>query len=158
MLCASHSNLADPLFLAYLLGWSRPARFMAKKELFEIPVLGSVLRRAGTFPVDRGNADLGSIRTALAILKEKGILGIFPEGTRLREGGEGKHGAIMLAARSGAQLVPVYIPRRKRLFRRLDIVAGEPYVIGPNTRGKDAYEEGAAELMARIENLRDDRE
>ncbi len=156
MLCASHSNLVDPLLLAYLLGWDRPMRFMAKKELFKIPLLGGILRKVGTFSVDRGNADMGAIRTSLAILKEKGILGIFPEGTRRQESGEGKHGAIMLAARSGAQVVPVYIPRRKKLFNKLDLVVGEPYILDRDIRGKDAYEEKSGELMDRIENLKNE--
>ena len=156
MLCASHSNLVDPFLLVYMIGWKRPVRFMAKKELFDIPLVGSILRRLGTFSVDRGHADMAAIRTSLTVLKEKGILGIFPEGTRLQESGEGKHGAVMLAARTGAQVVPVYIPRRKRLFRRLDIVVGEPYVLAGNLRGKEAYEESADALMARIECLKDE--
>ena len=156
MLCASHSNLVDPFLVVYMLGWSRTMRFMAKKELFDIPVIGWILRRAGTFPVDRGSADMGAIRTSMAILKEKGILGIFPEGTRLQESGEGKHGAVMLAARTGAQVVPVYIPRHKRLFHRLDLVVGEPYIMDRNTRGKEAYEEKSCELMSRIEGLKDE--
>ena len=73
---------------------------------------------------------------------------------RIWESGEGKHGAIMLAARSGATVVPVYIPRKKRLFRRLHIVVGEPYVLSKDVRGKVAYEEKAEELMARIEALK----
>ena len=92
----------------------------------------------------------------MSILKEKGILGIFPEGTRLQESGDGKHGAVMLAARSGAQVVPVYIPRRKRLFRRLDLIVGEPYVLDRDIRGKDAYEQKSRELMNRIESLKDE--
>ncbi len=155
MICASHSNLVDPLLLAFLLGWRRPVRFMAKKELMNMPILGTVLRKAGTFGVDRGHADMGAIRSSMDVLREKGNLGIFPEGTRLQETGEGKHGAIMLAARSGAQVLPVYIPRKKRLFRRLDIVVGEPYTLERSLRGKEAYEEKAEELMGRIEALKE---
>ena len=154
MLCASHSNMVDPLLLVYMLGWRRPLRFMAKKELMNMPILGAILRRAGTFGVDRGHADMGAIRTSMAILREQGDLGIFPEGTRRQEGGEGKHGAVMLAARSGAWVVPVYIPRKKRLFRRMDIIVGEPYIMDKGLRGKEAYEEKAEELMDRIESLK----
>ena len=155
MLCASHSHLVDPLLLVYLMGWPRQLRFMCKKELLEMPVIGAVLRGIGSFGVDRGHADMGAIRTSMAILKENGDLGIFPEGTRLQETGEGKHGAVMLAARSGARVVPVFIPRKKRLFRRMDIVVGEPYVLDRGLRGKEAYGEKAEELMARIEALKD---
>ena len=157
MICASHSNMVDPLLLVYMLGWHRPMRFMAKKELMDAPVLGAVLRKAGVFGVDRGHADMGAIRSSMAVLKEGGILGIFPEGTRRQETGEGKHGSVMLAARSGAQVVPVYIPRGKRLFKRLDLVVGEPYCLERNLRGKEAYEERSAELMTRIEGLKDEK-
>ncbi len=156
MICASHSHLVDPLLLAYLMGWRRPVRFMAKKELFGFPLLGSILRKAGAFSVDRGSADMKAIRTAMEVLKDDGILGIFPEGTRLQESGDGKHGAIMLAARTGAQIVPVFIPRRKRLFGRLDLRVGEPYILERDIRGKEAYEKESAELMARIEALKDE--
>lgn len=156
MICASHSNFVDPLLLVYLLGWKRPACFMAKKELLDKPLLGGILKKTGAFGVDRGHADMGAIRSALAVLKEKGILGIFPEGTRTQDIGEGKHGAIMLAAHSGARIVPVYIPRRKRLFHRLDLVVGEPYVLDRGLRGKEAYELRSAELMERIEGLKDE--
>ena len=131
-------------------------RFMAKRELFEIPLLGRILRKIGSFGVDRGSADMGAIRTSMAILKENGALGIFPEGTRRQESGEGKHGAIMIAARTGAQVVPVYIPRRKRMFHRLDLVVGEPYVVDKDIRGRDAYEAEAKKLMKKIESLKDE--
>ena len=121
-----------------------------------MPVIGAVLRGVGSFGVDRGHADMGAIRASMSILKEKGDLAIFPEGTRLQETGEGKHGAIMLAARSGAQVVPVYIPRKKRLFHRLHVTVGEPYALDRSLRGKEAYEEKAEDLMARIEALKDE--
>ncbi len=156
MLCASHSNLVDPFLLVYMLGWRRPLRFMCKKELLDMPVIGAVLRSVGSFGVDRGHADMGAIRASMAILKEKGDLVIFPEGTRIQEAGEGKHGAVMLAARTGAQVVPVYIPRKKRLFRRMNIIVGEPYILDRSLRGKEAYEEKAEELMTRIETLKEE--
>ena len=97
-----------------------------------------------------------AMRTSMEILREKGILGIFPEGTRRQESGDGKHGAVMLASRTGAQIVPVYIPRRKRLFKRMDIVMGEPYVLERDIRGKEAYEKRSNDLMARIESLKEE--
>ena len=155
MVCASHSNMVDPLLLVFTLGWRRPLRFMAKKELLDKPILGTILKKAGSFGVDRGNTDMGAIRASVNVMKEKGNLGIYPEGTRRQEPGEGKNGAIMLAARSGAQIVPVYIPRNKRIFRRVEIIVGEPYTLDPGLRGKEAYEQGSKELMKRIESLKD---
>ena len=155
MICASHSHIVDPLLLVYLLGWRRPLRFMAKKELLDMPILGAILRGIGSFGVDRGHADMGAIRASMDVLKNGGILGIVPEGTRRQESGEGKNGAVMIAARTGARIVPVYIPRKKRLFHRLDVVVGEAYRLDRSLRGKEAYAEKAGELMSRIEALKE---
>lgn len=59
---------------------------MGKKELFENKALGWIFRQVHGFPVDRGNMDMGAIRTAMGVLKEGETLGIFPEGTRSRTG------------------------------------------------------------------------
>ncbi len=156
MVCASHSHIVDPLLLAYLMGWNRPLRFMCKQELLKMPILGGILRGIGSFGVNRGHADMAAIRTSLGILKEGGRLGIFPEGTRLQDSGDGKHGSVMLASRSGALVLPVYISRRKKLFRRVCVVAGEPYTLPDNVRGSEAYAAYTEDLMRRIEQLREE--
>ena len=136
VVCATHSNLVDPILLMILLSIRRFPRFLSKKELFSIPVIGAFLRWIGMIPVDRGKADISSIRTALKILKEKGIIGIFPEGTRVQEehAAEAKTGAVMLASRTGVPILPVWMPRKKSIFRRVDVVVGEPYTL-PALRG-----------------------
>ena len=152
---APHSSLADPVFLVFLLGRERMVRFMAKKELEKVPLLGALLRWIGTFWVDRGTADMQAIRTAMRILKEGGIVGIFPEGTRVHEegGGEAKTGVVMLAAHSGVPIVPVYLPRDKKLFRRVTLVVGEPYRV---EKTREGYEAQAEELMRRMQLLKEE--
>ncbi len=156
VLCAPHSNFADPVFLMMALGIRRYPRFMAKKELFEKCILGRILTSMGVFPVDRGNTDIRSIRTALTILREGGIVGIFPEGTRVHEeaGGEAHRGAVMLASHSGAPLVPVWLPRKKPVFHRIDIIVGKPYAL-PRMAGKELCQDCADELMGKIYALRE---
>ncbi len=151
VICAPHSMLVDPFLLIALLTIRRYPRFLAKKELFSKPVIGPFLRRIGMIPVDRGKADIAPIRTALGVLKNKGIIGIFPEGTRVREeqASEAKTGAVMLASRTGAPILPVWMPRKKRLFRKVDVVVGEPYTL-PVLRGNAEYSPHADELMRRI--------
>lgn len=158
VLCAPHSSMIDPIMLMMALGIRKYPRFMAKKELFEKPVLGSLLRGVGAFPVNRGSADMQAIRTALGILKGGGILGIFPEGTRVHteEIGSARSGAVMLASRTGAPLVPVWLSREKKLFHRVDVVFGEPYALPRLTGGSEAYQPYAAELMERIGALKGD--
>ena len=105
----------------------------------------------GIIPIDREHADTGAIRTALKVLKSGGIVGIFPEGTRMQEDVENsaKSGAVMLASRTAAPLVPVWLPRKKRLFHRIEIVVGDPYTL-PVLRGSGEYRSYADDLMRRI--------
>ncbi len=151
VICATHSKLVDPILLMILLSIRRFPRFLSKKELFSIPVIGAFLRWIGMIPVERGKADISAIRTALGVLKEKGIIGIFPEGTRVQEehAAEAKTGAVMLASRTGVPILPVWMPRKKGIFRRVDVVVGEPYTL-PALRGSSEYRIHAEELMRRI--------
>ena len=156
VLCAPHSSMIDPVLLMMALGIRRFPRFMAKQELFEKPLLGGILRGMGVFPVNRGKADMQAIRTALGILKNGGILGIFPEGTRVHteETGSARGGAIMLASHTGAPLVPVWLTRNKKPFRRVNVVFGEPYSLPKLPSGGDSYRPYADELMERIGALK----
>ncbi len=151
VVCAPHSALVDPILIMSMLSIRRYPRFLAKKELFSIPVVGVFLRWIGMIPVDRGKADISSIKAALKVLKEEGIIGIFPEGTRVQEeqASQAKTGAVMLASRTGVPILPVWMPRKKRLFRRVDLVVGEPYGL-PALRGNAEYHSHAEELMRRI--------
>ncbi|MBR3555608.1 MAG: 1-acyl-sn-glycerol-3-phosphate acyltransferase [Oscillospiraceae bacterium] len=151
VICAPHSALVDPILIMEMMTIRRYPRFLAKKELFSVPVIGPFLRRIGMIPVDRGKADISSIKEALKILKDKGIIGIFPEGTRVKEehASQAKTGAVMLASRTGVPILPVWMPRKKRLFRRIDMVIGEPYSL-PVLRGSAEYLPYAEELMRRI--------
>lgn len=155
VLCAPHSNLIDPILLMIGLGMRCFPRFMAKKELFEKPVLGAFLRSVGVFPVSRGSADMTAVKTALGILKEGGTIGIFPEGTRIHadESGSAKAGAVMLASRTGAPIVPIWLPRDKKPFRKVEIVIGEPYELPRLRGGTEVYQPHADELMRRIGQL-----
>ncbi len=154
VICAPHSKLVDPFLLCALLTVRRFPRFLSKKELFSKPVVGAFLRSIGMIPVDRGKADISAIRTALGVLKNRGIIGIFPEGTRVKEdeGSEAKTGAVMLASRTGVPILPVWMPRKKRLFRKVDVIVGEPYTL-PALRGNAEYLPHAEELMRRISSL-----
>jgi 1-acyl-sn-glycerol-3-phosphate acyltransferase len=126
ILCANHISSRDPILL--LLRLRRKITFMAKKELFKLKLVGAVLREAGAFPVDRGHADLSAIRESMRILKEGGVLGIFPQGTRSAENErtEMHGGAALIEQRSMAPVVPVYIDGPYRKFRRTNIYIGRP--------------------------------
>lgn len=154
LICGNHSTLSDPLFAALCLTNRQQCRIMAKMELKRVPVIGYILGKAGIIFVDRGKADVQAIKAAMKALKNGERLLIFPEGTRVAVGNEGaaQTGAAMLAARTGVPIVPVYIPRKKKWFRKTTLVFGEPYY--PTFEGKkptpEDYERISADLMERI--------
>lgn len=127
VLMGNHQCVLDPFMLA-LCTPEREIHFMGKKELFKGRFLTWFFTKLHGFPVDRGNFDMAAMRTALGVLAEGDTLGIFPEGTRSRDG----HmlpllgGASMLALRSRCGVVPVYIDGNYRPFRRMTVRVGEP--------------------------------
>jgi 1-acyl-sn-glycerol-3-phosphate acyltransferase len=100
------SNFDPPLLSAAVL---RPVAYMAKEELFEIPVLKNAIRLYGAYPVKRGAVDRATIKTALAYLDEGWGAGIFLSGTRTSDGKvvDPKPGAALIAAKAQVPLLPV---------------------------------------------------
>lgn len=154
MVCANHSSNADPILISYAVGLKNMMHFMAKIELFRIPLLGRILTAMGSFAVDRGNNDMVAVRTAMRYLKSGEKVMIFPEGTRVRESDAvaGKAGAVRLAMRLRVPIVPVYITSNKKLFRKTYINIGKPYYIDPSKTAEDS-DELASELMRKIYEL-----
>ncbi|MBE6919570.1 MAG: 1-acyl-sn-glycerol-3-phosphate acyltransferase [Ruminococcaceae bacterium] len=157
VLCPNHSSALDPILLACALRYDMPLRIMAKKQLMDIPVLGWFLGKMGAFGVDRGNSDIGAIKTSIRSLRDGWKLMIFPEGTRVKEGQEvdAKGGAAMIAIRSGVQMQPVFIGTKKRLFRKTKIVFGPVYA--PVYTGKkgtaEEYQANVEEVMRQVKEL-----
>jgi 1-acyl-sn-glycerol-3-phosphate acyltransferase len=112
---SNHLNNADPPILGAGIA-RRRIRWMAKIELFKMP-FGVIPRLWGAFPVRRFDADLGAMLTAERILKQGGVIGMFPEGHRSRTGymGPVHPGTAMIALRSGATVLPCAITGTERL-------------------------------------------
>jgi len=106
---ANHGSHLDPPLLGHALG--RPVAFMAKAELFRVPILGPIIRACGAYPVARGASDREAIRTATDRLLEGWATGVFIDGTRQANGrvNAPQPGAALLAARAGVPLLPVAI-------------------------------------------------
>lgn len=155
VVCANHTGLSDPFFAMRAVGVNH-FFIMAKEEIRHWPVVGWLLNRFGLMIwVKRGKSDIHAIKEAFRALKQGGKLLIFPEGTRHDELGEGKTGAAMLAIRSGAMVLPVYVPAKKRWFRPTTVVIGEAYQ--PFTENRKATSEdlhrATEEMMERIAAL-----
>lgn len=155
VLVANHTQWADPVLVGTALGNQYPLVAMAKKELFQIKLLGPLISALGAFPVERGTADIGAIKTSLKAVKEGKKLLIFPEGgTKHKAGDEAKVGAAMIAARTGAPIVPIYISENKKFRSKVYVVFGDAY-IPEKTKSKDGYRAIADDMMRRIYALKE---
>ena len=158
LLCGNHTGYSDPLFILFALGRRDHPYIMGKAELLKTPVLGWILKKVGMIPVDRGKADVKAIKECMRVLKDGKKLLLFPEGTRVKEGEaqDAKNGAAMLAARTGAPIVPVYVPAKLGWFKRTPVVFGEAYTPELSQEIKptaEDYRRIADDLMARIKAL-----
>ena len=106
VMASNHRSYADPVILT--MPMKRPVTYMAKEELFKNKLFGWFIRKLGAFPVKRGAGDMQVIDDSIAILNSGRNLVIFPEGTRSKDGkvGKGKTGVALIAAKSGADVIP----------------------------------------------------
>ena len=157
VLCGNHAHAVDPIMMRVALPKGVGVRIMAKKELLDTPLLGAFLEKLGAFGVDRGHSDLIAVKTAIKTIRDGEHLMVFPEGTRVKREGEvrPKGGVVMIAMRTGAPLLPVYVGKPDKLFRKTHIVFGEPYAPKTATRHGTAeeYQEYADEVVRRAYDL-----
>ncbi|MBW5446664.1 1-acylglycerol-3-phosphate O-acyltransferase [Cohnella sp. CFH 77786] len=152
VLCSNHKSSQDPFTLgAYV---PRKVHYMAKAELFRVPVVGQVIRAWGAFPVKRGAVSKEAIRTAIELLQQGHVMGIFPEGTRNSDG-KAKRGAVTIAIRSGATVIPVALVGEYRLFRKMIAVYGAPVDLKPYAASgtSEAMEEATEVIMSKIREM-----
>ncbi len=118
LIVANHGSHLDPPLLGHALG--RPIAFMAKEELFKIPILGSIISACGAYPVSRGASDRKAIRIATERLDEGWATGLFLDGTRQDNGrvNNPMAGAALLSARSSAPILPVAILNSHRALAK----------------------------------------
>lgn len=151
VVCANHISAIDPIVVCYAFK-RHQVHYMAKKELFKIPVFSAFIRALGAFPIDRGGNDVGAIKNAVGIVESGKCLGIFPQGHRYPSvdprSTPTKNGAALISARAEADVVPVYIyckGRKQRIFRRTYVIIGEK--IPFEAFGYDREENGAYAKM-----------
>lgn len=123
---ANHQHALDPFVLAYPV----PSQcvFLGKKELAKNKLMAKFLYNMHCIPVDRHNGDMEAMRACMKTLRNKKALVIFPEGTRHHEGQmeQIENGTALIVMRGKVPLIPVYLDRKLRLFRRTHAWVGEP--------------------------------
>jgi len=130
IVCCNHLSALDPVLL--LVASAHPIYFMGKDSLFKNKIIAYILSHwFGVFPVSRGHNDTTAITTAFRILENGHALGIFPEGTRSKDGtpGRAKSGAALIAAKMNVPIVPcALIPSKGThvsFFKKTTLVIGE---------------------------------
>ncbi len=161
IMVSNHGSLLDPPLLGHALG--RNISFMAKAELFKIPLLGSIIKACGAYPVKRGIVDKNTIQTACKKLSNNNCIGIFIDGTRQKNGrvNKPKQGAALLAFKNQKLLLPVAIVNSHRLIRfkfffplfsKIVIKVGKP-VQPPQSSSRDDLNVVTVYLQDKINNL-----
>lgn len=115
---SNHASYFDPPIVSNCV--RRPVAYMAKEELFAVPVLAQVIKLYGAYPVSRGSGDRNSIRSALEYLDNGWAVGVFLEGTRTPDGRitDPKRGAALLAAKAKAPFLPVSLWGSEKILQK----------------------------------------
>ena len=150
ILASNHTSFSDVLVISA--ASKRQVRYMAKKELFRKKLFAWLIAALGAFPIDREGADITAIKTALGSVRAGQKLIIFPQGTRGAAEGETKKGAAMLAVKSHAPILPMYISEGKGFRCKATVVIGKPFTPDPKTKEYGAL---ADDILRRIYALKE---
>ncbi len=155
LIASNHISLWDPPLIGAFM--HRPIHFMAKEELFKNPLFSWIIRQLNAFPVRRGTADRNAIRTAIELLEKGQCLGLFPEGTRSKNGllGPAEPGVAMIALKAGATIVPTAIIGTNKvlkdsLFPKFELRFGKPIRLNKEKADKENLEKISKMIMTEI--------
>jgi 1-acyl-sn-glycerol-3-phosphate acyltransferase len=170
LLAMNHQSFLDPPFAGICC--RREIHYLARKSLFDVPVLGFLLKRINVIGVDREGADVGALKAVLRVIRDGGCTIVFPEGTRTRDGNllPARPGAGLIIAKTLAPVIPMRIfgafeafPRDRKWPRRspITIVIDTPMrFTSADVEGdsREVYRRLSEQVMARIAALRNPRE
>jgi 1-acyl-sn-glycerol-3-phosphate acyltransferase len=164
ILASNHSSYLDPPLVGVCC--RKDVYFLARKSLFERPVIGPLIAQLNTVPVDRDRGDVGAVRAMIKLLKSGNRVLVFPEGTRSKDGNlqPARAGVGLLIAKSLAPVVPVRVfgsyaalPRSGGIrFVPITVVIGKPLFFTKQDLGTDeraAYQVLSDRVMAAIAAL-----
>ena len=148
IVCGNHKSNLDPVAISAV--FDRQIFWMAKKELFQNKLFGGFLDKLGAFPIDREGNDLSAIKKSLKILKDENVLGIFPEGTRVKEVDYTriKSGIALIAQKTNSEVLPVFIEGDYKPFRKTRIYFRKPVKINKEIKySKEELENISQDIM-----------
>ncbi|MCI0814292.1 MAG: 1-acyl-sn-glycerol-3-phosphate acyltransferase [Chloroflexi bacterium] len=162
IVASNHLSNGDPPVLTVAV--PRQIAWMTKAEWFNTPVIGPLLRLGGMIPVRRFEADLQALRRAQHVLRDGGVLAMFPEGTRGGDKGlrAGEPGTALIALRTSTPIVPIAIwgtehvklPRDLLRRTRVDVRFGKPFTLQSSGRiTRDDVARGTETIMREIAAL-----
>lgn len=163
ILAANHVSWLDAILLALVA--DRPIHMVAKQELFRIPVIGFILRRAYVMEAHRDGSDYVLLRRALQLLRDGHLVGLFPEGTRSRTGQlqKPRGGVALLAFHANAPVIPVAVRGTDQVYekgwlwhpRPVRMVVGQPLTLGQRRGrvGRQELNEASGRIMGAISSL-----
>lgn len=159
---SNHASYFDPPIVSNCVG--RPVAYMAKEELFQVPVLAQAIKLYGAYPVSRGSADRNSIRSALEYLDNGWAVGVFLQGTRTPDGKitDPKRGAALLAAKAKAPFLPVSLWGSENILQKGSIPRPVPLTIrigklidAPSSTNKEELQAVTDKCATAINQLHD---
>ena len=146
IICSNHIGLRDPVLVASV--YPRQIRFLAKKELFSVPLLKTIITTWGAIKLDRGTTDMGALKKAEECIRLGQAVSVFPQGHRRPSVPVSettfKRGAAFIASHAKCPVLPVYIETKKQkygLFRRVNIHFGEIIPYEKLTEGDGGYDQ-----------------
>lgn len=161
MLCANHIAIRDVILMGATC--PRQIKFVAKKELFSVPILSTIIKALGAVKLDRGGTDVAAIRKSIELVENGDLISIFPQGHRYPKVDPSttptKNGAGMVAYRSGCDVIPVFLKTKGNkygIFKKIEIIYGKPIKnseLGFVNGGNDEYKAATDKIFDEILKL-----
>ncbi|MFT4444540.1 lysophospholipid acyltransferase family protein [Parvimonas sp. G1967] len=121
IISANHTHIFDPVILATLT--KKQIFFLSKKEIFEKKLSAKFFTKLGVIPIDRENTDLKAIKSCFRVIRSGNILGIFPEGTRVKtiDIKNMKKGVALIALKNKVNILPIHIEGTYKIFSKITV-------------------------------------
>lgn len=157
VICPNHSNILDPTFIFPIVD---NLSIMAKSEIFKNKLAAKILKRYRVFPVNRKERDVKTTLHAIECLnlENNSKLLIFPEGGIIKDSKEirkkVKNGAVYISAKSGVEILPIFITRRPHIFQKVYVIIGDSINISKEIRhDKEKIKEYSTKMINNIYDL-----